>query len=222
LSVDRTTQERLDELLAVASRDRAHYDDDDDEVRSTLEVVDRLTESVSPVLAPNGFPVYRVDRGGEVTYHGPSQLVVYPMLDLKRGEREDDLHRYLRKIEDVVLLTLDHYGIDTASRDETHTGVWVDEPEPSGDAPSGGGSSKIAAVGVSSTRWITTHGFALNVDPDLSAFDTSVILPCGIEGRGVTSMGDVLRRRNRSVPTLSEVAKVVIRTMEDVFGVAIR
>ena len=147
------------------------------------------------------------------------------MLDLKQGNHKDDLHWYLRKIEDVVLLTLKHYGIDNASRDETHTGVWVDDPHPSAvPAASGGGSSssKIAAVGVSSTRWITTHGFALNVDPDLSAFDTSVILPCGIEDRGVTSMGSVLRRKKRSVPTVSEVAQVVTRTMEDVFGVAIR
>jgi lipoate-protein ligase B len=92
-----------------------------------------------------------------------------------------------------------------------NTGVWV-------------GYNKIAAVGISSSRWITTHGFALNVNPDLSFFDTSVILPCGIEGKGVTSVAKVLSERRGEdpqavVPTLQEVATVVVKTMEDVFGV---
>ena len=149
-----------------------------------------------------------------VTFHGPSQLVVYPMLDLKDGGRsgayQADLHWYLRMIEEVIIQTLKHYGID-GNRDEINTGVWV-------------GKNKIAAVGISSSRWITTHGFALNVDPDLSYFDTSVILPCGIEGRGVTSMGEVLRARNdetRRILCVTEVAAVVTKTMEKVFGVTI-
>ena len=154
-----------------------------------------------------------------VTYHGPSQLVVYPMLDLKGGGSpstyQADLHWYLRKIEDVILLTLDHYGIE-GNRDEINTGVWV-------------GENKIAAVGISSSRWITTHGFALNVDPDLSGFDTSIILPCGIEGRGVTSMAKVLRAKNNNdsvnnerIPGIAEVAAVVTKTMDQVFNVTIQ
>ena len=132
------------------------------------------------------------------------------MLDLKHGSPhyQADLHWYLRRIEDVILLTLDHYGIE-GNRDAINTGVWV-------------GHNKIAAVGISSSRWITTHGFALNVDPDLSCFDTSLILPCGIEGRGVTSMAQVLGERQLPIPSLDEVGAVVTHKMEQVFGVTIR
>ena len=107
----------------------------------------------------------------------------------------------------MILLTLEYYGID-GNRDSINTGVWV-------------GANKIAAVGISSSRWITTHGFALNVDPDLSCFDTSIILPCGIEGRGVTSMAEILRERNLPIPTLEEVADVVTEKMQDVFAMKI-
>lgn len=167
--------------------------------------VDQLAQLASPVVAPNGVPIYRVERGGEVTFHGPSQLVVYPLFDLKRSPFEQDLHWYLRMVEEVVIRTLLRYGIESM-RDEENTGVWV-------------GDQKIAAVGISSSRWITTHGFALNVDPDLGYFDTSIILPCGIEGKGVTSMGDILRQRGESVPQMIEVAEVVITVIEEVFGV---
>ena len=153
----------------------------------------------------NHFSLYK----RSVTFHGPSQLVVYPMFDLKQegSAFEADLHWYLRRIEDVILLTLKHYGID-GNRDSINTGVWV-------------GANKIAAVGISSSRWITTHGFALNVDPDLSCFDTSIILPCGIEGRGVTSMAEILRERNLPIPTLEEVADVVTEKMQNVFDIKI-
>ena len=148
----------------------------------------------------------------EVTFHGPSQLVVYPMFDLKHGPNSPsykaDLHWYLRMIEEVIIQTLSHYNID-GNRDEINTGVWV-------------GENKIAAVGISSSRWITTHGFALNVDPDLSYFDTSIILPCGIEGRGVTSMAEILKVQNNGrIPSVAEIAAVVTRTMENVFRVKI-
>ena len=131
------------------------------------------------------------------------------MFDLKNGASyKPDLHWYLRMIEEVIIQTLGHYNID-GKRDDINTGVWV-------------GGNKIAAVGISSSRWITTHGFALNVDPDLSYFDTSIILPCGIEGRGVTSMGNILRdRSNERVPSVVEVAAVVTKTMEQVFKVRI-
>lgn len=192
---------------------------------SGTDVIDESNRPIDPYAFLNEcFVSFHFDRTSPpyyrppVTYHGPSQLVVYPMFDLKGGSPtptyQADLHWYLRKIEDVILLTLDHYGIE-GNRDEINTGVWV-------------GENKIAAVGISSSRWITTHGFALNIDPDLSAFDTSIILPCGIEGRGVTSMAEVLRAKNNDddenqrIPSIAEVAKVVTRTMEEVFGVTIQ
>lgn len=172
---------------------------------SLEEAVNRLAQLASPVLAPNGVPIYRVERGGEVTFHGPSQLVVYPLLDLQRPPMMKDLHWYLRMVEEIVIQTLQHYDIE-GIRDEENTGVWV-------------GDDKVAAVGISSSRWITTHGFALNVDPDLEYFDTSVILPCGIDGKGVTSMAKILRRRGEPVPSIHEVGNVVLEAMERVFGI---
>lgn len=175
------------------------------------EAVDRLLGQLgtSPVHAPNQVPIYRVERGGEVTFHGPSQLVVYPLLDLRRPPYRQDLHWYLRKLEQVVIQTLQNYNIES-TRDKENTGVWV-------------GDNKIAAVGISSSRWITTHGFALNVNPDLAFFDTSLINPCGIEGKGVTSIANVWSERSRGgqvvPPTLQDVANVVVKTMENVFGV---
>ncbi len=169
------------------------------------QAVDHVAHSASPVLTPNGVPVYRVERGGEVTFHGPSQLVVYPLLDLQRSPFQKDLHWYLRSIEEVIIQTLELYNIE-GIRDEENTGVWV-------------GEDKVAAVGISSSRWITTHGFAINVDPNLDYFDTSMILPCGIEGKGVTSMAKILRSRKQQVPSVREVGNVVLQTMENVLGI---
>lgn len=131
------------------------------------------------------------------------------MFDLKNGSSfKMDLHWYLRMIEEVIIQTLAYYNIE-GNRDTINTGVWV-------------GENKVAAIGISSSRWITTHGFALNVNPDLSYFDTSIILPCGIEGRGVTSLGKILREKGRPPPSISNVAEVVIRIMEKVFHVKIK
>lgn len=168
------------------------------------QAVDQLAQVAIPVLAPNGVPIYRVERGGEVTFHGPSQLVVYPLLDLQRSPMEKDLHWYLRMVEEVIIQTLQRYDIE-GIRDGDNTGVWV-------------GENKVAAVGISSSRWITTHGFALNVDPNLEYFDTSIILPCGIEGKGVTSMAKILQNRGEQVPTIKEVGNVVLETMQDLFS----
>jgi len=164
-------------------------------------------KTISPVLAPNGVPIYRVERGGEVTYHGPGQLVVYPMLNLRRHPHKQDLHWYLRMVEEVIIKTLSSFGI-TGVRDEINTGVWV-------------GQEKIAAVGVNSSRWITTHGFAINVMPDLSYFDTSIILPCGIDGRGVTSMAKELNSNGKNISLLSleKVAFAIVKSFEEVFNV---
>jgi len=127
-------------------------------------------------LQQAGVDLYHVDRGGDVTYHGPGQIVGYPILDLNNHFL--DLHRYLRSLEEVLICTLRDFGIE-AKREEGLTGVWVN-----GD--------KIAALGVKVSRWITMHGFALNVNTELSRFDR--IIPCGIFHKGVTSMQQVLQR----------------------------
>lgn len=122
-------------------------------------------------MASEGIGLYKVDRGGRATYHGPGQLVGYPILQL--GERYDVL-RYLRMLEDVLIRTAADLGVE-ARRDPDHTGVWV-------------GTNKIGAIGVKITRGITMHGFAFNVTTDLSMFRG--IVPCGIQGRWVTSVAD--------------------------------
>jgi lipoate-protein ligase B len=127
-------------------------------------------------LSDHGVKVYHIDRGGDVTYHGPGQLVGYPILNLY--ELHCDVHQYLRKLEEVIIRTLSTFGIN-GHRDEGFTGVWV-------------GNDKIAAIGVKVSHGITMHGFALNVNTDLSYFDQ--IIPCGIFHKGVTSIQQVLGR----------------------------
>lgn len=126
-------------------------------------------------LAREGFSYYKINRGGDITYHGPGQLVGYPILDL--DQFFTDIHRYLRTLEEAIILMLADYGI-VAGRIEGLTGVWVGE---NSDNP-----RKIAALGVKCSRWVTMHGFALNVNSNLSHFD--LIVPCGIDDKAVTSM----------------------------------
>ena len=121
-------------------------------------------------LAERGIEVHHVGRGGDITYHGPGQLVGYPILDLRGAGL--GARRYVERLEEVLVRTVAAYGIDATRRDGC-TGVWV-------------GAEKIAAIGVQISRGVTSHGFALNVDTDLSAFD--LIVPCGIRGAGVTSI----------------------------------
>jgi lipoyl(octanoyl) transferase len=130
------------------------------------------------VLAREGIAVVETGRGGDVTYHGPGQLVGYPILDL-RPDRQD-VHLYVRDLEEKVIAAIKPFGI-TGGRVVGLTGVWVGPP---------GREEKIAAIGVRISRWITSHGFALNVSPDLGHF--GLIVPCGIADRGVTSMARVL------------------------------
>ncbi len=183
----------------------------DDPITEQNDVDELSNQSIcksQPVLAPNGSPIYRIERGGEVTYHGPGQLVIYPLLNLKHPNYQQDLHWYLRQIEEVIIQTLSHYDIKS-NRDEINTGVWVDQ-------------NKIAAVGVSATKWITTHGLALNVNPNLEHFDKDIITPCGIEERGVTSISEVLKGASSSSddsPSLNEVADVALKCFGDVFHV---
>jgi lipoate-protein ligase B len=148
------------------------------------------------VLNPHQVPVYRVGRGGDVTFHGPGQLVGYPILDLTAHGR--DVHAYLRSLEAVLISVLAEYGL-RAQRREGLTGVWV-------------GEQKIASIGVGVRRWVTYHGFALNVDPDLSYF--ADIVPCGLAGVRMTSMAQLL---NRPI-ALAAVKTAVAQTFADYFG----
>ncbi len=127
-------------------------------------------------LLAAGVTVFHNDRGGDITYHGPGQIVGYPILDLHNHYL--DLHRYLRDLEEVVIGTLKDFEV-VATRKPEYTGVWV-------------GNEKICAIGVKTSKWITMHGFALNVNTDLSYFGR--IIPCGIFEHGVTSLQAVLRR----------------------------
>jgi lipoyl(octanoyl) transferase len=147
-------------------------------------------------LADRGVMVHEAGRGGDVTYHGPGQLVGYPILDLAPDRR--DLHRYVRDLEETLIRTVARFGVD-AGRVQGLTGVWV-------------GREKVAAIGVRISRWITSHGFALNVAPDLAYFD--LIVPCGISDRGVTSMAQLTGRPL----TPDEVAPIVAEEFGAVFG----
>jgi lipoyl(octanoyl) transferase len=147
-------------------------------------------------LRERGFDVFESGRGGDVTYHGPGQVVGYPILDLSPDRR--DVHRYVRDLEEVMIRCCTDDGIE-AGRVEGLTGTWV-------------GNEKIGAIGVRLSRWVTSHGFALNVGTDLSAFD--LIVPCGIRDRGVTSLERLLGR-----PVgLDEVMDRLATHFADVFG----
>ena len=145
-------------------------------------------------MAAQGIGLYNVDRGGRATYHGPGQLVGYPILQL--GERYDVL-RYLRNLEDVVIRTAADLGVE-ARRDPEHTGVWV-------------GQNKIGAIGVKITRGITMHGFAFNVTTDLSMFQG--IVPCGIQDRWVTSVAQETGERH----SVKDVASLAAKHLAEVF-----
>ena len=126
-------------------------------------------------LIEKGATFYKINRGGDITYHGPGQIVGYPLLDLENFFT--DIHKYLRFLEEAIILTLAEYGLKT-ERSPGETGVWFDVGTPF--------ARKICAMGVRASRWVTMHGFALNVNADLGYFDN--IIPCGIRGKAVTSM----------------------------------
>jgi lipoyl(octanoyl) transferase len=126
-------------------------------------------------LKIKGANFYKINRGGDITYHGPGQIVGYPILDLENFFT--DIHKYLRLLEETIILTLADYGVE-ASRSQGETGVWLDVGTPF--------ARKICALGVRASRWVTMHGFALNVNTDLGYFDH--IIPCGIRGKSVTSL----------------------------------
>ena len=126
-------------------------------------------------LEAKGATFYKINRGGDITYHGPGQIVGYPILDLENFFT--DIHKYLRFLEEAIILTLAEYGI-ISGRSEGETGVWLGVGTPF--------ARKICAMGVRASRWVTMHGFALNVNADLGYFDN--IIPCGIRGKAVTSL----------------------------------
>lgn len=145
---------------------------------------------------------HKINRGGDITFHGPGQLTVYPILDL--DQYYNDVHRYVREIEEVVIRTLDYFGIK-GSRVDGYTGVWIID---------GQGRRKIAAIGVHMSRWVSMHGMALNVNTDLSHFDR--IIPCGIvdEDTSVTSISQELRQPIN----LETVREQLRKHFSDVFG----
>ena len=157
-------------------------------------------------LAKKGATFYKINRGGDITYHGPGQIVGYPIVDLENFFT--DIHKYLRSLEEVIIRTLADYGIK-GERSEGETGVWLDVGTPF--------ARKICAMGVRASRWVTMHGFALNVNTDLGYFDN--IIPCGIRGKAVTSLNVELSKEK--VDT-EEVKRYILKHFEEIFGVSIK
>jgi lipoyl(octanoyl) transferase len=152
-----------------------------------------------------GVQFFHTNRGGDITFHGPQQIVGYPILDLEKFET--DIGKYLRNIEEVIIQVLAHYNI-FGERSKGETGVWIDVGIP-------GKERKICAIGVRSSRWVTMHGFALNVNTDLSHFN--FIIPCGIQDKQVTSLEKELGRK----VDFEECKELVREAFEEVFGVVL-
>jgi len=157
-------------------------------------------------LAKKGASFYKINRGGDITYHGPGQIVGYPIIDLENFFT--DIHKYLRSLEEVIIRTLADYGIK-GERSEGETGVWLDVGTPF--------ARKICAMGVRASRWVTMHGFALNVNTDLGYFDN--IIPCGIRGKAVTSLNVELSKEKVNT---EEVKRYILKHFEEIFGVSIK
>ena len=156
---------------------------------------------IRDLLAPRRFPVFDAGRGGQYTYHGPGQRVAYVMLDLER--RRPDLRRYIWQLEEWVIRTLAHFNV-RGERRAGRIGIWVIEPS--------GQEAKIAALGVRVRRWVTFHGVAINLEPELEHF--SGIVPCGISGFGVTSLAAL-----GLTTTMAELDAALMATFDEVFGV---
>ena len=157
-------------------------------------------------MLQKGIQFYKTNRGGDITFHGPQQIVGYPIIDLEKFYT--DIGRYLRELEEVIMLTLSEYGI-IGKRSKGETGVWIDPEIP-------GKERKICAMGVRCSRWITMHGFALNVNTDLSYFDH--IIPCGIDNKKVTS----IEKELNCIVDLEEVKEKIQRSFEKVFNVSLK
>lgn len=153
-------------------------------------------------LAEKGATFYKINRGGDITYHGPGQIVGYPILDLENFFT--DIHKYLRFLEEVIILTIAEYGIK-GTRSDGETGVWLDVGTPF--------ARKICAMGIRSSRWVTMHGFALNANVNLGYFDN--IIPCGIKGKAVTSMEAELGQK----VNMEEVKSKILKHFKELFDV---
>jgi lipoyl(octanoyl) transferase len=147
-------------------------------------------------LKQNNISVYEIDRGGDITYHGPGQIVGYPIINL--NDWVNDTHKYLRALEEVIIMTCAQYGV-ICGRNPKYTGVWIDD-------------RKICAIGIKVSRWITMHGFAFNVKTDLSLFNG--IIPCGISDKAVTSLE---KETNREID-MFEVKEKILRNFCEIFG----
>ena len=147
-------------------------------------------------LKENQISVYDIDRGGDITYHGPGQIVGYPIVDLNNWLK--DTHKYLRALEEVIIKTCSEYNL-ICGRNSKHTGVWIED-------------RKIAAIGIKVSRWITMHGFAFNVNTDLNLFNG--IIPCGIQDKSVTSLSKELNKKN----SILEVKEKLLKNFFNVFN----
>ena len=152
-------------------------------------------------LKEKGATFYKINRGGDITYHGPGQIVGYPILDLENFFT--DIHKYLRLLEETIILTIAEYGLK-GTRSEGETGVWLDVGTPF--------ARKICAMGIRCSRWITMHGLALNVNNDLSFFDN--IIPCGISDRQVTSLEKEIGQK----VNLNEVTYKLLHHLSELFN----
>ena len=153
-------------------------------------------------LAEKEATFYKINRGGDITYHGPGQIVGYPILDLENFFT--DIHKYLRLLEESIILTIAEYGLKGV-RSKGETGVWLDVGTPF--------ARKICALGIRSSRWVTMHGFALNVNTNLGYFDH--IIPCGIKGKAVASMESELGKKIN----IEEVKQKILKHFKTLFGV---
>ena len=153
-------------------------------------------------LKEKGATYYKINRGGDITYHGPGQIIGYPILDLENFFT--DIHKYLRFLEEVIIKTIAEYGLK-GERSSGETGVWLDVGTPF--------ARKICAMGIRSSRWVTMHGFALNVNTDLGYFDN--IIPCGIRGKAVASMESELNQKI----SLEEVKEKILTHFIELFEV---
>ena len=155
-------------------------------------------------LTQKGIEFFHTNRGGDITFHGPQQVVGYPLLDLEKFYT--DIGKYLRNVEEVIIRTIAHYGIK-GERSKGETGVWIEPDQP-------GRERKICAIGVRCSRWITMHGFALNVNTDLRYFD--YIIPCGIQNKAVTSIEKEIGRK----ADFEEVKNLIRKNFDIVFETA--
>ncbi|WP_410007229.1 lipoyl(octanoyl) transferase LipB [Bartonella sp. HY406] len=164
--------------------------------------------NINDLIAPDRFPVYDAGRGGEYTYHGPGQRIVYIMLDLKK--RREDIRAFVAAIEQWIIDTLAEFNIK-GERREDRVGVWVVRPERPSTIIGQPAEDKIAAIGIRLKKWVSFHGLAINVEPDLTHY--SGIVPCGIANHGVTSLVDL------GLPvTMDDVDNALAKTFAEIFG----